>query len=232
MNPRIEGSATELAQRIAKLLDKAIQERGRAVLCVSGGKSPVPMFHALRDLPLPWDKVSITLADERCVPRGHAHSNASLVSAHLLQGLAAQAQWVPLIDALAIDPLQLNLLADQAHLALSALGRCDVVVLGMGVDGHTASLFSQATELRQALNLDNRLSCQLMHLNPAPLEAPYPRISQTLANLLNARQIILSVQGSAKLAVLQEAQQAPNPRWPVSFVLSQHTTPVEIWTTP
>jgi 6-phosphogluconolactonase len=80
--------------------------------------------------------------------------------------------------------------------------------------------------------LNNPLSCQLMHLNPAPPEAPYPRMSQTLQYLLQARQIVLSVQGPAKLAVLQQAQQGADTRWPVSFVLNQHTTPVEIWTAP
>jgi 6-phosphogluconolactonase len=221
-----------LAHRIADLLGKAIQERGHALLCVSGGKSPIPLFHALRDLPLSWEKVTISLADERCVPVGHPHSNAALVSAHLLQGLAADARLVRMIDSNEVNETTLAALSQQAHTALSTLGRCDVLVLGMGEDGHTASLFSHATELQEALDLNNPLSCQLMHLNPAPPEAPYPRISQTLQYLLQARQIVLSVQGPAKLAVLQQAQQGADTRWPVSFVLNQHTTPVEIWTAP
>ena len=221
-----------LAHRIADLLGKAIQERGHALLCVSGGKSPIPLFHALRDLPLSWEKVTISLADERCVPVGHPHSNATLVSAHLLQGLAADARLVRMIDSHEVNETTLVALSEQAHTALSALGRCDVLVLGMGEDGHTASLFSHATELQEALDLNNPLSCQLMHLNPAPPEAPYPRMSQTLQYLLQARQIVLSVQGPTKLAVLQQAQQGADTRWPVSFVLNQHTTPVEIWTAP
>ena len=221
-----------LAHRIADLLGKAIQERGHALLCVSGGKSPIPVFQALRDVPLAWDKVTISLADERCVAVGHAHSNALLVETHLLQGLAAQARWVRMIDTDMVDEAALSSLAHQAHRALAALGRCDVLVLGMGEDGHTASLFSHATELQEALDLDNPLTCQLMHLNPAPPEAPYPRISQTLAHLLQARHILLTLQGPAKLAVLNQAQQGADTRWPVSFVLNQHTTPVEIWSAP
>ena len=221
-----------LAHRIADLLGKAIQERGHALLCVSGGKSPIPLFHALRDLPLSWKKVTISLADERCVPVGHPHSNAALVSAHLLQDLAADARLVRMIDSHEVNETTLAALSQQAHTVLSTLGRCDVLVLGMGEDGHTASLFSHATELQEALDLNNPLSCQLMHLNPAPPEAPYPRMSQTLQYLLQARQIVLSVQGPAKLAVLQQAQQGADTRWPVSFVLNQHTTPVEIWTAP
>ena len=228
----VEGSATALAQRIAALLTEAIQARGHAVLCVSGGKSPVPMFQALRDMPLAWDKVSITLADERCVPIGHPHSNASLVIEHMLQGLASQAQFVPLIDAQEIDPLNLDELANRADLALSALGSCDVLVLGMGEDGHTASLFSHATEIAQALDMHNPLSCLLMHLHPPPAEAPYPRITQTLRSLLQARHIVLTIQGAAKLAVLQQAPKNPDSRMPVSYVLNQHTTPVEIWIAP
>jgi len=225
-------SPEALAHRITDLLGKAIQERGHAQLCVSGGKSPIPLFHALRDLPLSWEKVTISLADERCVPVGHPHSNAALVSAHLLQGLAADARFVRMIESHEVNETTLAALTQQAHTALSALGRCDVLVLGMGEDGHTASLFSHATELQEALDLNNPLSCQLMHLNPAPPEAPYPRMSQTLQYLLKARQIVMSVQGPAKLAVLQQAQQGADTRWPVSFVLNQHTTPVEIWTAP
>jgi 6-phosphogluconolactonase len=221
-----------LAHRIADLLGKAIQERGHALLCVSGGKSPIPVFQALRDMPLAWDKVTISLADERCVAVGHEHSNALLVETHLLQGLAAQARWVRMIDTDMVDEAALATLAYQAHRALAALGRCDVLVLGMGEDGHTASLFSQATELQEALDLRNPLSCQLMHLNPAPPEAPYPRISQSLAHMLQARHILLTLQGSAKLAVLNQAQQGADTHWPVSFVLNQHTTPVEIWSAP
>ena len=221
-----------LAHRIADLLGNAIQERGHALLSVSGGKSPIPLFHALRDFPLSWEKITISLADERCVPVGHPHSNAALVSAHLLQGLAADARLVRMIDSNEVNEATLAALSQQALTALSTLGRCDVLVLGMGEDGHTASLFSHATELLEALDLNNPLSCQLMHLNPAPPEAPYPRISQTLQYLLQARQIVLSVQGPAKLAVLQQAQQGADTRWPISFVLNQHTTPVEIWTAP
>jgi 6-phosphogluconolactonase len=186
----------------------------------------------LRDIPLAWDKVSITLADERCVPLGHVHSNASLVQEHLLQGMAAHAKWVPLVSAHSVDRLQLHRLAHDAHLALSALGPCDVLVLGMGEDGHTASLFSHATELPQALDMNNPLTCQLMHLNPAPPEAPYPRISQTLPFLLHAKHILLSIQGAAKQAVLQQALLGVDAQLPVSYVLNQHTTPVEIWMTP
>ena len=69
-------SPEALAHRIADLLGNVIQERGHALLCVSGGKSPIPLFHALRDLPLSWEKVTISLADERCVPNKHADSNA------------------------------------------------------------------------------------------------------------------------------------------------------------
>ena len=225
-------SPEALSHRIADLLGKAIQERGHALLCVSGGKSPIPLFHALRDLPLSWEKITISLADERCVPVGHVHSNATLVSEHLLQGLAAPARLVRMIDSDEVNETTYGILAQQAHTALSTLGRCDVLVLGMGEDGHTASLFSHATELHQALDLNNPLSCQLMHLNPAPPEAPYPRISQTLPYLLQARHIVLSVQGPAKLAVLQQAQHGADTRWPISFVLNQHTTPVEIWTAP
>ena len=93
-----------LAQDIAKRLATAIQARGSAVLSVSGGKSPVALFEALRVIDIDWSRVRITLVDERCVPCTHPDSNALLVQTHLLQDLAAKAHLVFMI-ASASEPL-------------------------------------------------------------------------------------------------------------------------------
>jgi 6-phosphogluconolactonase len=221
-----------LAQDIAQRLNAAIDARGVAVLSVSGGKSPIALFEALRMQDIAWDKVRITLVDERCVPNTHPDSNALLVQTHLLQGLAAQAQFVPMVNtssgALPAPLVQ----AKVAGLALIAAGIADVLVLGMGTDGHTASLFPDAPNLQDALDPRNTQACVAIELAHPPANAPYARVTQTLAHILSARHIVLPLSGAEKLTTLQQAWGQPDPRYPVSYVLHQTQTPVALWLTP
>jgi len=218
-----------LAQDIAQRLAAAIQARGFAVLSVSGGKSPVALFEALRVIDIDWSRVRITLVDERCVPRTHPDSNALLVQTHLLQDLAANAQLVFMVSS-ATEPLDAPAaLADAASAALTAAGTADVLVLGMGADGHTASLFPQAPNLADALDLRNTHVCMAIELAHPPANAPYARITQTLARIVSARHIVLPLTGTDKLNTLQQAWHQASPALPISFVLQQTQTPVAIW---
>jgi 6-phosphogluconolactonase len=218
-----------LAQDIAQRLSAAIQARGFAVLSVSGGKSPVALFEALRVIDIDWSRVRVTLVDERCVPRTHPDSNALLVQTHLLQDLAAKAQLVFMV-ASAAEPLSPpTVQAQVAGIALSAAGITDVLVLGMGADGHTASLFPEAPNLADALDLRNKQSCVAIELKTPPANAPFARITQTLAQILSARHIVLPLTGADKLNTLQHAWKLANPALPISFVLQQTQTPVALW---
>ena len=221
----------ELAQDIAQRLDAAMTERGFAVLSVSGGKSPITLFEALRRQPLDWSKVFVTLVDERCVPCTHPDSNARLVQTHLLQENARLARLVPMVEQ-AAEPLPApDLLAQTASVALQAAGRTDVLVLGMGADGHTASLFPDALNLADALDLNNPHACIAMELANPPANAPFQRLTQPLAQLLRARHIVLPLSGADKLATLGLAWQGINPTYPISCVLHQTQTPVALWIT-
>ena len=218
-----------LAQDIAQRLAAAIQARGFAVLSVSCGKSPVALFEALRVIDIDWSRVRVTLVDERCVPRIHPDSNALLVQTHLLQDLAAKAQLVFMV-ASASEPLgSPSALAKAASMALSAAGVTDVLVLGMGADGHTASLFPDAPNLTDALDLRNTQTCVSIELAHPPTNAPYARITQTLAQILSARHIVLPLTGPDKLNTLQQAWKQATPSLPISFVLQQTQTPVALW---
>ncbi len=218
-----------LAQDIAHRLAAAIQARGFAVLSVSGGKSPVALFEALRVIDIDWSRVRVTLVDERCVPRIHPDSNALLVQSHLLQDLAAKAQLVFMV-ASAAEPLgSPSAQAKAASMALTAAGVADVLVLGMGADGHTASLFPEAPNLADALDLRNTQTCVSIELAHPPANAPYPRITQTLAQILSARHIVLPLTGTDKLNTLQQAWKQATPALPISFVLQQTQTPVALW---
>ena len=218
-----------LAQDIAQRLAAAIELRGGAVLCVSGGKSPIALFEALRVQPIDWSRVRVTLTDERCVTCTHPDSNASLVRQHLLQDRASAAQFVPLV-AEAHEPLPSpDVLARAASLALQAAGRVDVLVLGMGADGHTASLFPQAPNLVEALDPNNPEACVAIELPEPPAHAPYARVTQTLAQILLARHIVLPLSGADKLATLRRAQLGISHQYPISHLLHQTQTPVALW---
>jgi len=218
-----------LAQDIAQRLAAAIDLRGVAVLCVSGGKSPIALFEALRVQPIDWSQVRVTLTDERCVPCTHPDSNASLVRQHLLQDRASAAQFVPLV-AEEHEPLPPHaILAHTASRTLQAAGRADVLVLGMGADGHTASLFPQAPNLAAALDPNNPEACVAIELPEPPANAPYARVTQTLAQILRARHIVLPLSGADKLATLRLAQTGISNQYPISHVLNQNQTPVALW---
>ncbi|MFW5332453.1 6-phosphogluconolactonase [Hydrogenophaga sp. ZJX-1] len=215
-----------LAEHIANALRAAIAARGQASLAVSGGKSPIPLFEALREQDLDWSKVSIALADERVVPRDHADSNTALVVRHLLQGRASAARFLPFFRELAptFNAEVLDALVRDAEERIRSLPwPLDVVVLGMGEDAHTASLFPGAPGYARAIATDQRLAWVV------PDTAPHARISFTLSALLAARELVLSITGENKLAVYRRAAQKADEALPISLVINQTQTPLSVW---
>ena len=229
-----------LAQDIAQRLGAAVAARGVALLAVSGGKSPVALFEALAVHPLLtalWPHITVLLADERCVPFVHPDSNARLVHAHLLQGPAAAAHWVPLVDADLTPPATGKLMPDVQRLQQQAETRLavlpwplDVVVLGMGLDAHTASLFPGAPGLDEALTTPARCAWVLpdAELN----HAHHPRITLSLASLLATRHLCLPLVGEAKHRVYAQAVTGATAERPISLLLCQARNPVAVWLSP
>jgi 6-phosphogluconolactonase len=219
------GMAAALADRVVALLRLALSQRGEASLVVSGGKSPVPFFHALaahRDLN--WGRVTVTLADERWLPPEHPDSNAGLVQANLLQGPAAAARFVPLYGGEASPEAGLEACAAR----LAELPRpFDAVLLGMGEDGHFASLFPGAAGVADMLAEDGP-ALGAVH----PAAAPHPRMSLGLSALLDARQVLVQIQGPRKAAVLEAAAAASPAHLPIAALLHQNRTPVQVFFSP
>ncbi len=215
-----------IAAHIASALRAAIAERGRASLAVSGGKSPIPMFEALREQDLDWSRVTVVLVDERVVPRDHSASNTGLVARHLLQDAAAAARFVHFFGEL---PAQFN--AEVLDALVQDATRCiadlpwplDVAVLGMGEDAHTASLFPGAPGYARAIATNDPLAWVV------PDTAPHARLSFTLHALLQARELLLSISGDTKLSVYRRAAEKADPALPVSLILHQTRTPVSVW---
>ena len=192
-----EQMAQVLAVRVADALRQAITSRGQATLVVSGGRSPVPFFEALAQQALPWAQVLVSLADERWVPVNHAGSNEALVRRHLLRGAAAEARFLSLYQVAG----SLEQAAELADAAVAELAPIDVLVLGMGDDGHTASLFPHSPNLHQALQPD----CARRVLPMLAPSEPAQRLTLTLPVLASARLPLLAIQGQAKLNVLTTA---------------------------
>ncbi len=215
-----------LALKIADELRVAIAERGRATLAVSGGKSPIALFEQLRIQALAWARVTVLLVDERCVAHDHADSNTALVRQHLLQGPAASVTFATLFDTVAADlnDEALSGLVEAANQRLSSIGfPLDVVVLGMGEDGHTASLFPAAP------GLDNALASPGPIAWVRPATAPHARLTFTLPVLLMARHVHLPLSGEKKREVYEAAKQAANPALPVSLLLNSPACDVQVW---
>lgn len=186
------------AKQVAVLLTQAIEKKGKATLAVSGGSTPKGFFNCLSKQDLSWQKVTITLADERWVDANSDASNTRLVKQYLLQNNASSATFFDLkvTDELSDDTLALlNKQAEQALLPF------DVLILGMGDDGHTASLFPCSDEIEAALALPN--AKHLMKV--VPKTADHQRITFTLASLLKSESIFLHLCGDNKAAVLQQA---------------------------
>ena len=216
----------DIAAHIADALRAAIAARGLASLAVSGGRSPIPLFEALRKQALDWSQVTVVLVDERVVPRDHADSNTALVARHLLQGKAAAARFLPFFRELApqFNAEVLNALVRDAGERIAALPwPLDVAVLGMGEDAHTASLFPGAPGYARAIGTDDRLAWVVPHT------APHARISFTLSALLDARELVLSIAGESKLAVYRRAAERADEAMPISLVLNQSQTPISVW---
>jgi len=189
--------AATLAHDVAERLRAAIAAKGQACVVLSGGRSPVPFLEKLASEHLDWAKVTVSLADERWVPVEHADSNAGLLARHLLTGAAAKARFVGLYQ----QAENLDAAALKADQALTGLPPIDVLVLGMGDDGHTASLFPASPNLEAGLDLASTRRC-LPLLAPS---VPHQRLSMTRSLLASAAFIALSVQGPGKLATLRAA---------------------------
>ena len=201
------------ARAIAVELSSAITNRGTATLVATGGRSPGPIYDRLSAADLDWPRVTITLSDDRCVDENHPDSNAGLVRSRLLTGPAAQARFLPLWPT--PEP------ADR-----QALMPFDVVMLGMGEDGHIASLIPGDPGLEDALT-----TADLLRDVPEGLgKPPLARITLTLSAILSARAIFLLIAGEAKREVLARA--AAGEDLPVGRLIAQAGQRLRIFWTP
>lgn len=216
-----------LADEIARSLRAAIAMRRHASLVVSGGRTPLALFNRLAQTELDWRQVTIALADERWVDSDAPSSNERLVRAELLRDHAAAARLVGLKSAATSAALGAAPAWQRLERALTL--PFDWVLLGMGDDGHTASLFPTSPLIAIALDATQPPACIAMQAPDPPCE----RLSLNLSAVLDARRIALYIQGATKWAVYQAAQaDGAVLDMPIRAVLRQTRVPVEVYWSP
>ncbi len=218
-----EALAAALTGHVGTILEQAVAARGESALCVSGGRTPILFFETLSKLDLDWEAVTILLADERWVPETNSRSNAALVREHLLHENAARARFLPFYQSgMSIENGAVAFANRISQLKL------EVVVLGMGEDGHTASLFPDAPEINDALAEE-----ALAVLVTRPASQPEARITLSAKKLKSAANVILHIEGQSKRVVLEKAAlEGAVKDMPIRKFLGNFQDPLQVYWSP
>ena len=216
----------ELTNVLSQEIDVLLKKQPKFNLAIAGGGTPKNLYHKLSQVNLPWDKVQVTLTDERWVNIDNMDSNEKMVREVFFKNKALKASFIPLKNSIsnaqeAVELCDKNL---KQHMV-----KLDRVILGMGEDGHFASIFPNTVNLEALLGLNQTHYC----LAVLPKEKS-DRMSLTLAYLLSAEKIYLRVSGLAKkkilLGILNGA--ALKDPYPVTALINQQLCPIEIYWSP
>lgn len=215
----------QLLQDVMAELSSALKNNARASMLLSGGTSPGALYRMMSQQTLDWANVWFGLSDERWVATDHADSNEKLVRETLLTHNAARANFIGLKSAVE------DIVAGQemTNQRLQELPRpFDIVLLGMGLDGHTASLFPDSPDTPAALSEGYGMLCHPIRRG----DGETPRMTMTLNALLGSHEIKLLIFGADKWQVYQQAKAGKSDSQPVSHILNQTQTPVSVYWAP
>jgi len=225
--PTLEAWAATIAGRLEETLGAAVIADGRALFAGSGGSTPSPVYARLARADIGWDRIAVTLVDERYVAEDHPESNARLIRDVLLQGPAGKATFIPLYHS----EITVDRAAAVAARALAAAGgRFDAVLLGMGEDGHICSMFPNSPTLKTLLS---------PMLKPTVLGVPHgrdgaapdlERLSINLAYLMGAGRVILGLKGTAKRSVFEREAEGDPATQPVAAMIAAKVPLEVVWT--
>jgi 6-phosphogluconolactonase len=217
--PSREALFDAAASVLVSALNDAVAKRGQAGFAATGGSTPAPVYDRLATLTAPWDKITVTLTDERCVPPSDSGSNEGLVRRHLLVDKAAKASFAPLY----FEGAGQQEAADRAQAGVAKVLPFGVVLLGVGPDGHFASLFPGNPALEAGLDPKTERTVIAVPVgSPAP---DLPRISLTFQALIQSSLIVLLVTGDTKRTLLEGPV---DPSLPIAAILNQDRAPVRI----
>ena len=220
-------SAAELAEALAGdiqfVIESALEARGSAVLALAGGQTPQPAYAKLAKAKLDWKRVTIVPGDDRLVALGDPLSNATMLGKAFIP---SGARVIPLVSDKAADYRAAGRAAD-ARLQ-DVHWPVDLVLLGMGGDGHTASIFP-GPDLDEALSGPRERRALGVLPDPLPQEAPVPRVTFSRAAIVSARALTIALTGRDKRAVLERAiEQGPSSAYPIGRVLAEAEQPVDV----
>ena len=230
----IEKTAADLADTLATnvhtQIEKSIAEQGSAVLALSGGSTPKPFFKALAAKTLDWSKVVITLVDERWVDESHELSNALFLHENLLQHLSDEVSFVPLYHpALSLEEsfdTVIKTYCERTGSSVRQPRKLDIVILGMGGDGHTASFFPDASNIASLVDANDS---SFLATCDSP-STQVPRITWTLNTLLNTSFLALHFTGCSKRQVFEQALVAgAHTELPIRSAIFQDMVPLNIY---
>jgi 6-phosphogluconolactonase len=219
-----EAASAAVASRIQQALQRRLEAHDQASLVVSGGSTPHRTLELLARSPLDWARIHVVPSDERWVDAEHPESNEKLLRSTLLQGNAAAANLLPFHDASSTPEQQSAALDERIRLLPFPFA---AALLGMGEDGHFASLFPDADNLDDALNVESSTLSVAVHTSASP----HARISLTLAALSRSDEILLLVFGDRKRTVVEKAMQSGN-TYPVAQLFLQKRAPVAVFWAP
>ncbi len=220
--------AAAVAKRALKAIDGALQERGKAIAAIAGGRTTPPVLRHLAAESRDWSKLTILPTDERWVAADDVDCNLRQLQESFVD--IEDVRWI----ALAPPRPRGKANATYANSALETVDEAfDLCLLGMGADGHFASLFPGAANLQEALDPATRDAAIAIVPDPMPIAGPHARISLTLARLLHSRQIILAITGADKRAMLERALDENDPlNLPVAALLRAPGRTIEIHWSP
>lgn len=211
-----------LKNDVINSLSEGLDEKGKASMLLSGGSTPGPLYKALSDQQLNWQNVWFAPTDERWVEPDHADSNEKLIRETLLQNNAKVANYIGLKSD-ADDPFTGQ---EQTNSNISAMPMpFDIVLLGMGEDGHVASLFPGLKDTREAMDDKSVNFCQGIRRGGSDVD----RMTMTLNCLMKTKRIFLLFYGFKKLGVFEQAKLSKTDDLPVSYLLHQNHVPVSLY---
>ena len=220
--------AVALADTLADAIRAGLVGRGRAVLALAGGRTPFPVYRRLAAAALDWSRVVLLATDERWVDIDHPASNTREIITTF--AAARGVRVLPLVPAAPGPEADATFAATMLRPLTEPF---DAVLLGIGNDGHFASLFPGAAELAAGLQPQSADDALVVHPDPPPPEAPFPRISLSVARLLRTRRLLLAATGATKRAVLERAGSRLDPgKLPISSLLHDDAARVEIHWSP
>lgn len=222
---------TTLAAECQDMLSESLSKHGSATLFVSGGTTPAPLYEALSKMDLAWKKVKVALVDERWVDQQNSASNEALIRKSLLVNNAKVATFVGMKTA--ANTAAKGLAETEAN--YQALPKpFTFAIVGMGNDGHTASLFPHADGLAAALKSETQQLTASIKAKPSPVTGTNTeRMTMTVAGLLQCDRIIVLITGEDKLAVFDQAMRpGAVEEMPIRALLNQEKVPVELYWAP